>query len=303
HCRSLYNTFKAVFTITEHKSEVVIPDTFAKKVRKWLGNNEALFRSVSTQTILFIFNEYTREENVFNPLRDKRPMSVPEKPERQYIDELAEETSKTCDFCKYKLIQKAYNKNPIYKYPMFIWDLLPHAGASQVHPHVHAFLDTKRYQGAIENWRIASNLYNKDFPNRNYFSDLVSIHSALGLAVQYKSAVAFASLVPKKDNEVVVMCETPNDDFFTLMYFVYRAFLDDMEKLCYSSGIAFPSLDDNDVRGRLPAYARIITRGAVADIRSDISSLELFTSPNANTDPYKVIHYIKQSINKRSGAL
>ena len=27
----------------------------------------------------------------------------------------------------------------------------------------------------------------------------------------------------------------------------------------------------------MPAYARIITRGTVTDIRSDISSLELFT--------------------------
>ena len=30
---------------------------------------------------------------------------------------------------------------------MFVWDLLPHAGASQIHPHMHGFLDTDRYQG------------------------------------------------------------------------------------------------------------------------------------------------------------
>ena len=30
---------------------------------------------------------------------------------------------------------------------MFVWDLLPHAGASQIHPHIHGFLDTDRYQG------------------------------------------------------------------------------------------------------------------------------------------------------------
>ena len=44
-------------------------------------------------------------------------------------------------------LKKAYKENHSYKYPMFVWDLLPHAGASQIHPHMHGFLDTDRYQG------------------------------------------------------------------------------------------------------------------------------------------------------------
>ena len=35
--------------------------------------------------------------------------------------------------------------------------------------------------------------------------------------------------------------------------------------------------DPEDKLGRIPAFARLITRGPVEDIRSDISSLELFT--------------------------
>ena len=34
------------------------------------------------QVIIYIYNEYTREENVFNPLREKRPVAKPEVPER-----------------------------------------------------------------------------------------------------------------------------------------------------------------------------------------------------------------------------
>jgi hypothetical protein len=30
---------------------------------------------------------------------------------------------------------------------MMIWDMLPHGGASQIHPHIHNFLDRNRYQG------------------------------------------------------------------------------------------------------------------------------------------------------------
>lgn len=48
--------------------------------------------------------------------------------------------------CIYR-VDRVYNINRLYKYPMFVWDLLPHAGASQVHPHLHGFVDTARYQG------------------------------------------------------------------------------------------------------------------------------------------------------------
>lgn len=44
-------------------------------------------------------------------------------------------------------LKKAYKESHSFKYPMFVWDLLPHAGASQIHPHIHGFLDTDRYQG------------------------------------------------------------------------------------------------------------------------------------------------------------
>lgn len=42
---------------------------------------------------------------------------------------------------------------------------------------------------------MAANLYTKDHPNHNYFSDLIMIHMSLGLGVKYGKAVALASLV------------------------------------------------------------------------------------------------------------
>ncbi|XP_033746374.1 uncharacterized protein LOC117331657 [Pecten maximus] len=355
HCRGLYTAFTSIFTITDFPAQVVIPKTYESKVRKWLGNNDDLFQNAKLQTVLYVYNEYTKEENVFNPLREKRPIAKPDQPERQYVEELYKETQPTCDFCKYKentaedvfgriesklsfsaantfklgawhtlilpkkhhplnwtkteyldltdtclkWIDKAHSQNKAFVYPMLIMDLLPHAGASQIHPHIHAFLDRDRYQGAIENWRIGAQRYSEDFPGHNYFTDLIAIHSALGLGVTYGKAAAFASLLPKRDNEVVIISEEPCEDYFKLVYFVYRAFLDDMEKLCYSSGYAIPSLDKLSL-GRIPAYTRVVTRGAVATVRSETSSLELFTSQNANTDPYRVIDYVKKSIAKRS---
>ena len=41
--------FTSIFTITTHPARVVIPETFAKKVKSWLGNKEELFNSVKKQ--------------------------------------------------------------------------------------------------------------------------------------------------------------------------------------------------------------------------------------------------------------
>lgn len=38
---------------------------------------------IFSQTVMFIYNEYTREQNVYNPLREKRPMGVPPRPETE----------------------------------------------------------------------------------------------------------------------------------------------------------------------------------------------------------------------------
>lgn len=54
------------------------------------------------------------------------------------------------------------------------------------------------FTGAVENWRMAANLYTKDHPKNNYFSDLIMIHMSLGLGVKYGKAVALASLVGLK---------------------------------------------------------------------------------------------------------
>ncbi|XP_060556471.1 uncharacterized protein LOC132717092 isoform X1 [Ruditapes philippinarum] len=356
-CRKLFFTFLKLFRLTFQEAEIVIPDAFSSKVRKWLGNKEELFAEAKKQTIISVYNRYTREQNVYNPIRSKRPMSIPKIPERQYIDQIARETQDSCDFCKYKdstaqdvfgridnkysysasntfkldrwhalfmlkshhphnwtqeqfldlmltsqqWFDKVYKIDSSYKYPSLIWDLLPHAGASQVHPHIHGFLDKDAYQGAMELWKKAALDYNTEVPDHNYFTDIIEMHSILGLTVNYGKAVAFANLVPKRDNEIVIVSEKADRDFYLLWYYVMRGFLDDMGEgsLCFSSGIALPSMTGVTGSNSLPAYVRILTRGPVADIRADVSSLELFAASNANTDPYRVIKVMQRSVENR----
>ncbi|XP_005095740.1 uncharacterized protein LOC101853305 [Aplysia californica] len=351
-CRELFQKFSAVFALEGEHASLKIPKPFQRKVRKWLGNDEALFQQVYNQDVIHVVNHYTHEHTIFNPIRDKRPVIPPEISEKKYVDDILAETSGSCDFCNFKEFtaehtfgrvesryafsaSNIFKMNPLHAlvalkqhnpldwnmekfldvmgltltwltkankhypnalYPALIWDVLPKCGASQVHPHMQVMLDSHRYHGEVEVWRDGAQDYNDEF-NSNYFSDLVTMYSVLNLTATYGDAVAFASLVPRKDHEVVIMAEKPSEDFYKLLYFVLRAFIDDLGKMCYSMGMGLPPFDTS--KGRLPAYARVITRGAVTEIRTDISSFELFLASNVNIDPYKTIQFVRNSIDKR----
>ncbi|XP_055881891.1 uncharacterized protein LOC106066092 isoform X2 [Biomphalaria glabrata] len=355
HCRELYDKFTCIYAVEKRQGTVKIPDSFVLKVKDWLGNNNELYQELYKQNIIHVTNMYTRETTVFNPLRDKRPVTKPKESEEDYLVRITRESAINCDFCKYKnytaehefgrlesdlsfsasnifmldrlhavitikdhdpvnwsyeqymdmmqltntWLDRAFQNEPTAKFPAIIWDLLPKSGSSQLHPHNQVFLSPTRYQGMVEAWRRAAQDYFSD-QHSNYFTDLITIYSALGLAVPYKSAVALASLTPRKDNEVVIIAPEAGDDFFQLIYYVLRGFMDDLKKFSFSLGGGYPAMDKDDKVGRIPAFVRIITRGVTTEIRTDISALELFTATNVNIDPYKVVRSIQESLRKRS---
>lgn len=47
--REMYETFVTIFDVKTLKTKVLIEGHFAKKVRKWLGNNEDLFQEAHDQ--------------------------------------------------------------------------------------------------------------------------------------------------------------------------------------------------------------------------------------------------------------
>ncbi|KAK3769585.1 hypothetical protein RRG08_007988 [Elysia crispata] len=354
-CKNLYARFSAIYTVEKRYGNVKMPKSFEPKVRGWLGNKEELFKELFHQEIIHMVNTYTRETTVFNPLRDKRPVTKPKESEEDYIKRITQESRATCDFCKYKnftaehtfgreetklsftasnifkldtlhavvamkdhdpinwsfeqfmdmmlltvkWLEKANIDEPSAVYPAIIWDLLPKSGSSQLHPHDQVFLSPNRYQGMVETWRRAAQDYFSDFQS-NYFSDLVSIYSALGLVAKHRSAVVLASLTPRKDNEVIIIAAKADKDFFELIYFVLRAYIDDLKKYSFSLGGGFPAMSPDAKAGRIPAFVRVITRGVTTEIRTDISALELFTATNVNIDPYKVIADIRLSVKKRA---
>lgn len=73
-----------------------------------------------------------------------------------------------------------------------------------------------------------------------------------------------------------------------------------MDQYALSFGYVFPKLDADSRNGdELPMIARIVSRGSPDLARSDISSFDLFGTPNVNKDPFVVIKSIQNSLTNK----
>ncbi|XP_033111350.1 uncharacterized protein LOC117112387 [Anneissia japonica] len=130
----------------------------------------------------------------------------------------------------------------------------------------------------IRDRRLSAIRYAKENGGNNYFTELLQVHNALGLATKFGNASAMAYLTPKNDNEVIIMSKTANLDFFRLLFYVIKAFTEDMKLYAWSLAMFLPKLEPWVAPGfdDIPALVRIVSRGPVNSPRSDISAMELF---------------------------
>ncbi len=80
------------------------------------------------------------------------------------------------------------------RFPEMIWDCMPKAGASQVHPHFQLSMGSKSHYGGMRRWLDASKRYYSE-NQRNFFDDFYLIHRSLGLTYSSGSAYIIANLV------------------------------------------------------------------------------------------------------------
>lgn len=58
-------------------------------------------------------------------------------------------------------IRSVHQHSSKHRFATLLWDNLPHGGASQVHPHIHATVQTDHFYG--KNERFSSNRKRKSF--------------------------------------------------------------------------------------------------------------------------------------------
>jgi hypothetical protein len=77
-CIYLLNIFELIYEINIDQNELLMSDKLEIKVKEWLLNDNDLIKQITNQKLIIIYNKFTNEENVFNPLRQKKPQSKPD---------------------------------------------------------------------------------------------------------------------------------------------------------------------------------------------------------------------------------
>jgi hypothetical protein len=112
-----------------------------------------------------------------------------------------------------------------HSHPMLAWDSLPHAGASQLHTHMHGFMGRGHYLGQFRDLQEARDQYRYTYPGSDMTQDYINVHMALGLGERFGSNVILSPLDAKKDHEFIVIGPQVDKDFAKLVHGIHRTFI------------------------------------------------------------------------------
>ncbi len=187
--------------------------------------------------------------------------------------------------------QAVNRHSPQFRFPFFIWNCMPRAGASQIHGHCQILVSKQPY-AKVEILQKASQQYGIETGD-DYFQDLYAVHRLLGLSGSQGNVHFFASLTPVKEKEVVIISpENPSKDIDAkkTIFRILRCFIDVMGVYSFNLSISCPPLDNEE---KYPYLIRIVDRGSLLKSTADMGGMELYGSSIAADDPYKVIKEIK----------
>ena len=156
--------------------------------------------------------------------------------------------------CAKLWFDKVHSLNPKLVSGVIVMDNFYHSGSSQVHPHLQTWLSEK-YDGQFHQMYQQAALYSRDY-SASYWSDLVTVHHKLGLAVNVGDVTVMAPLNSHKEHELMVVTDTVGEDFikvFSLIMLMYH----DLQLYCKSLAMSWPIYPTKNT----PFVFRIGSRG------------------------------------------
>lgn len=179
--------------------------------------------------------------------------------------------------------------NPKFRFPFFIWNCLPRAGASQLHGHCQIMMSKDPYS-KVGILRETYQKYEKE-TGTDYFKDLSLIFSSLELSGNQGDIFYFTNITPIKEKEVIIISpKNPSKDINAkeTIFKILRCFIDIMGVFSFNLSISCPSLNEEE----LPYIIRIVDRGSLLKSTADMGGMELYGSSVVAEDPYNVIKII-----------
>jgi hypothetical protein len=184
--------------------------------------------------------------------------------------------------------QEAHQAEPEACYPFFLWNCLWRSGASILHGHAQIVLTRGMHYAGVEGWRQAAQRY-RAANNASYFNDLVTVHRALGLAVDQGTATILPSLTPFKEKETHIVAPDLDVDFKAAVYHLLSTFVERLGVQSFNLGLYLPPLAATpESWDGFPLVARLVDRGRLAGKTSDVGAMEFFAQSVIATDPFRV---------------
>ena len=183
------------------------------------------------------------------------------------------------------------NHDPQFRFPFFIWNCMPRAGASQIHGHCQILMSKEPYS-KVEILRKTCQKYTEE-TGFDYFQDLKLVHGSLGLSGSQGDVFFFASITPIKEKEVIIISPkdpSKNNNAKETIFKILRCFIDIMGVSSFNLSISCPSMEEE-----LPYIIRVVDRGSLLKSTADIGGMELYGSSVVAEDPYNVINIIKSN--------
>jgi hypothetical protein len=337
-----------IYAVSTTTGTLVAPDEMRPWIEKLFGSVEAVTR----QRIVRVTDRVTLDGALFNDLRAKRPMSVPEKSGAEVAETIR--SSEQDPFChpetgtpaddfgritgrlgvtasnvaKYdgyhgvlvfgghdplapmdaaaiadhfatarRWAEAAFERDAAAPYYFLMWNCLWRAGGSIVHGHMQMTTTRGLHYPKVERLRQAAITYGAAH-GRDYFDDVWLVHQALGLGVEIGAARVFATLVPVKEREIVVLGR-PGAGEETIAAGVSHALgvLRAAGVVAHDLALYLPPLaaDGADWQ-RFPPLARLVDRGDPGNRTCDIGSMELYAASVIASDPFVVAASLQPTV-------
>lgn len=186
---------------------------------------------------------------------------------------------------------KVQEQDPDYKYPTFLWNCLPRAGASQIHGHAQILMSEKPYAKFRALLKAATRY--QQVKHRDYFQDLSNAHQALGLAIGDSDLGVMASLTPVKEKELIILSKKSpylSDEVKKTIYSSLRTYLDVLGVTSFNLALMGPAINRED---DVPYLVRMVDRGSMLKNTADMGAMEIYGSSVIADDPYRVIEALK----------
>jgi hypothetical protein len=202
--------------------------------------------------------------------------------------------------------QQGHRADPAARHFFLLWNCLWRAGASLIHGHAQMTLSHEMAHARVEAQRAAAARYHAETGGA-YFTDLASVHEALGLRTTPAEAVAgFASLTPVKEREVTLLAFGAQiEDLSRLATPLWETLQVAMETLgvrAFNVAMYGPPIGaEGGLAGwsEFPLVARFVDRGAPLSPTSDIGAMELFASSVISSDPFDLARALRSSTGQR----